>query len=78
MIGDSALAEILSSKPNKLRKHWVDDRIKSLKGVNVADRNLSVSNLISDLNNQINNNVIEVDSNCFESSDFVQISFDFT
>ena len=77
MIGDSALPEILSSKPNKLRKLWIQDRVDKLKGINVADRNLSVSNLISDLSNKINNNVIEVDSNCFESSDFVQISFDF-
>lgn len=77
MIGDSALPEILSDKPNKLRKHWVDDRIKRLRGLNVSDRNLNVSRLISDLNNHINDNVIEVESDCFESSDFLQLSFDF-
>ena len=53
MIGDSALPEIMSNKPHKLRRDWYKDRIDKLKGLNVADRNLKVSKLIDKLNKKI-------------------------
>ena len=73
MIGDSALPEIMSSKPHKLRKDWYKDRIDKLKGLNVADRNLRVSRLIDELNGC---ELVE-DEFCDKSNGFTQLSFDF-
>ncbi|MDQ7046767.1 MAG: hypothetical protein Q9M39_03785 [Sulfurovum sp.] len=50
---DKAIAEIMSSKPYKVRKEWLKDRANKLKGLNVSDSNLKISKMIYRLNEKI-------------------------
>ena len=53
MMNNTALIEIMSSKPHKIRKDWMKDRINKLKGLNVSDKNLRVSKMIDRLNEKL-------------------------
>ena len=53
-MNDEVLIEIMRNKPHKIRKEWIKDRAKKLKGQNVHDKNLKVSKMIDRLNDRLN------------------------